>query len=109
MEYRQPGQVWELQKGLYGLKEVNMLWFEEVTMFFMDNGCQVLTGDMAAFLCHQNGQLFRLVVIHVDDITLMSTEDWLSKITKQLRARFMISKEVMGKFVYTGINVTLDE
>ena len=107
-EYRREGEVWELQKGLYGLKEASMLWFKEVTAFFKDNGGQALTGDLAAFVFHQNGQLIGLVVIHVDDITLSGEDDWLQKITAELRSRFKISKEMMGDFVYTGINVTQD-
>ena len=86
-----------------------MLWFKEVMVFFMSNGCQVLTGDLAAFVYHQNSQLTGLVVIHVDDITLTGKEEWLDSITKELRTRFKISKEVIGDFVYTGIKVMQDK
>ena len=107
-EYRTEGEVWQLLKGLYGLKEASMLWFKEVTAFFKTNNCKGLTGDLAAFVCHQDGRLVGLVVIHVDDITLTGTEAWLDSITKELRMRFKISKEVIGDFVYTGINVVQD-
>ena len=69
-EYRQQDEVWQLLKGLYGLKEASFLWFKEVTASFKTHGGQVLTGDLAAFVFHQNGQLTGLVVIHVDDITM---------------------------------------
>ena len=105
MEYRRQDEVWQLEKGLYGLKEASMLWFKEVTEFFTANGCQVLTGDLAAFVFHHDGELVGMVVIHVDDITLTGKEEWLDSITRELKVRFKISKEVMGDFIYTGINV----
>ena len=108
-EYRQEDEVWQLLKGLYGLKEASMLWFKEVTAFFKENGCQVLTGDLAAFVCHQDGQVTGLVVIHVDDITMTGKEAWLETITRELRIRFKISKELIGDFIYTGINVIQDK
>ena len=108
-EYRQQDEVWQLLKGLYGLKEASFLWFKEVTAFFKSQGGQVLTGDLAAFVFHQNGQLTGLVVIHVDDITMTGKQTWLDSITQELRQRFKISKEVIGDFIYTGINVTQDD
>ena len=37
-EYRQQDEVWQLLKGLYGLKEASFLWFKEVTAFFKIHG-----------------------------------------------------------------------
>jgi len=46
-EFRKPGVVWRLKKGLYGLKEAARLWFEELTKHLEKQGSKPLIGDPA--------------------------------------------------------------
>jgi len=49
-EFKKPGRVWRLRKGLYGLREASRLWFEELSAYLEQKGGQKLLGDDAVFL-----------------------------------------------------------
>jgi hypothetical protein len=67
-EFKKPGQVWRLRKGLYGLREASRLWFEEFSADLKEKGGQKLFGDEAVFLFFRNGEICGIVCVHVDDI-----------------------------------------
>ncbi len=49
-EFKKPGRVWRLRKGLYGLHEASRLWFEELSAYLETRGSQKMLGDDAVFL-----------------------------------------------------------
>jgi hypothetical protein len=67
-EFKKPGVVWKLLKGLYGLKEAARLWYDKLTKTMLEAGGQRLIGDPACFLFFENGQWIGFVMVHVDDI-----------------------------------------
>ncbi len=53
-EFKKPGTVWRLNKGLYGLKEAARLWYDELVERLQRSGGQKLTGDSACIVFHDN-------------------------------------------------------
>ena len=77
-EFRKPGVVWRLMKGLYGLKEAARLWYDELLEALQRNGGRRLTGDSACILFYnQDGKFIGFVIIHVDDIIISGEEKFV--------------------------------
>jgi len=74
-EYKKPGVIWKLKKGLYGLKEASRLWYEELSDDLEKHGGVKITGDPGCFLFHHNGEFVAFVLLHVDDIFISGEDD----------------------------------
>jgi len=102
-EFKKPGVVWKLLKGLYGLKEAARLWYDKLTKALIAAGAQRLIGDPACFLFFENEEWIGFVMVHVDDIIPGGTQEFIEMITTTLRTQFKISKDQARKFTYIGM------
>ena len=102
-EFKKPGVVWKLLKGLYGLKEAARLWYDKLTKAMLEAGGQRLIGDPACFLFFKKGQWIGFVMVHVDDIIPGGTPEFCEMIMTTLRTQFKISKDQVRKFTYIGM------
>jgi hypothetical protein len=101
-EFKKPGTVWSLNKGLYGLKEAARLWYKELVERLQQNGGQKLTGDSACIVFHDDQKkLIGFVIIHVDDIIISGTQKFVDWIVAIIKRRFKVSKDQLDKFTYT--------
>jgi len=107
-EFKKPGMVWRLRKGLYGLREASRLWFEELSADLEKKGGQKLLGDEAVFLFFRNGEICGIVCVHVDDIIAAGDDIFHREIVDEIKRRFKISKDQEGTFTYTGMAVWTD-
>ena len=99
-EFRKSGVVWKLKKGMYGLTEGARLWYDELSKALEAAGGRKLTGDPACFLFHQNGKFIGFGMVHVDDIILSGTPEFMKMMGDTLKAKFRISKNQYKKFSY---------
>jgi len=102
-EFRKPGVVWKLLKGLYGLKEAARLWYDKLTKALIEVGGQKLIGDPACYLFFENGVWVGFVMIHVDNIIPGGSPEFTEMIMDTLRTQFKISKDQARKFTYIGM------
>ena len=107
-EFRKPGVIWRLKKGLYGIKEGARLWYDKLSKTLLAAGGRKLTGDPACFVFHTNGKFSGYAMIHVDDIITGGTPEFLKMISNLLRTEFKISKEQSNKFSYIGMAIRTD-
>jgi len=108
-EFRKPGVVWRLKKGLYGLKEAARLWFEELTKDLEKQGGKPLVGDPACLIFHEDGRFVAFALIHVDDILIGGEEEYTNNLMGKVKERFKVSKDQLDKFVYTGMSIRTDD
>jgi hypothetical protein len=108
-EFRKPGVVWRLRKGLYGLKEAARLWFEELTKDLEKQGGKPLVGDPACLIFHEDGRFVAFALIHVDDILIGGEEEYTNNLMSKVKERFKVSKDQLDKFVYTGMSIRTDD
>jgi len=108
-EFKKPGTVWRLNKGLYGLKEAARLWYDELVERLQRSGGQKLTGDSACIVFHDHQKkLIGFVIIHVDDIIISGTQKFVDWIVAIIKRRFKVSKDQLDKFTYTGMSIRKD-
>jgi len=104
-----PGTVWKLKKGLYGLKEAARKWYDELSTELIKMGRQKLVGDPGCFIFHRDGKFVGFVVIHVDDIIIAGTPEFVLETVGKLKERFRVSKDQIESFIYTGMAIRSDK
>lgn len=62
-------QVCKLQKSLYGLKQANKKWYEELTTLLLSQGYKQSNSDYSLFTCARN-EKFTVLLVYVDDVIL---------------------------------------
>nr|GEX19169.1 hypothetical protein [Tanacetum cinerariifolium] len=67
-----PIHVYKLKKVLYGLKQAPRAWYDELSMFLLQNGFFKGTIDLTLFTRHFNDNIL-VVQVYVDDIIFGST------------------------------------
>jgi len=107
-EYRKPGIVWKLKKGLYGLREASRLWYDELVEDLESHGGKKLTGDPGCLVFHREEEFLGFVLIHVDDIYTSSEDDFQDDLVNKIKTRFKVSKDQAKNFTYTGVAVRTD-
>jgi hypothetical protein len=108
-EIAMPGTVWKLKKGLYGLKEAARLWYDEILAELIRQGGHKLVGDPACVVFHVNGTFIGFVIIHVDDIIIGGTPEFVLEMVLHIKARFRVSKDQVERFIYTGMAIRSDK
>jgi len=107
-EYKKPGVVWKLRKGLYGLKEASRLWYDELSQDLKKHGGEQLTGDPAVFVFHKDGELQGFAVIHVNDVFISGEQVFTDDLVEKIKKRFRVSKDQIKNFTYTGMSIRSD-
>jgi len=107
-EFKRPGYVWRLRKGLYGLRGASRLWYEELSKDLEARGGKKMIGEPACFLFHKDGKFVGAILIHVDDIIATGDEWFQRNIFDGIKKRFKISKNQEDSFTYTGMAIWTD-
>jgi len=69
LTFIQPGQVFKLQKGLYGFKKANREWFAKLSSFLRSIGYTQSMNDHSLSINSSKGS-FTTLLVYVDDIIL---------------------------------------
>nr|GEV53407.1 copia protein [Tanacetum cinerariifolium] len=68
-----PNKVYKVEKALYGLHQAPRAWYENLSMYLLDNGFHKGKIDKTLFIRRQKDDIF-LVQVYVDDIIFGSTK-----------------------------------
>ena len=93
-----PGQVCELQRSLYGLKQASRQWNIKLTKFLVSKGFKQSRSDYSLFTKKMNG-LYTFVLVYVDDL-LISGDDQSSvaAIKSHLHTTFTIKDLGLARY-----------
>nr|GEY95464.1 copia protein [Tanacetum cinerariifolium] len=83
-----PSHNYKLKKALYGLKQAPMSWYDELSMFLLQNHFFKGTIDPTLFIRHFDDDIL-VVQVYVDDIIFGSTHPRKEQI-KPLRVRALV-------------------
>lgn len=99
---KNPKQVFQLLKGLYGLKQASRLWNEKLIKVFNEAGLQVCRTE-SGVLFARSGTNLCLINLHVDDYCIATgDEDLRVKIEKVMAKNFKVTP--LGELrLYLGI------
>lgn len=103
------GKVCRLRKALYGLKQAGRQWFLTLKATLEDIGfaCHH-SGDVSIFVHRRRGGDIEILVVYVDDLTMMGNSLALINKTKEaLKGRFAL-KDLGELKHYLGIRITRD-
>nr|GFA33077.1 copia protein [Tanacetum cinerariifolium] len=93
-----PSHVYKLKKALYGLKKAPRAWYDELSMFLLQNHFFKSTINPTLFIrCFQDGIL--VVHVYVDDIIFGSTHPrYIQLFFDLMKSRFEMS--MMGEMTF---------
>nr|GEZ32418.1 retrovirus-related Pol polyprotein from transposon TNT 1-94 [Tanacetum cinerariifolium] len=93
-----PGQVYKLNKSLYGLKQASRQWNQELTRFLVEKGYEQSKQDYYLFVKVQ-GDLFKAALVYVDDVLITSnTLIEIDSLKKSLDDKFTIKDLGLAKY-----------
>nr|GEZ91442.1 hypothetical protein [Tanacetum cinerariifolium] len=99
-----PSYVYKLKKALYGLKQAPRAWYEELSMFLLQNHCFKGTIDPTLLIRRFYGDIL-VVQVYVDDIIFGSTHHrYIQLFSDLMKIRFEISMMGEMKF-FLGLQV----
>ena len=106
-EYAVEGQVWKLNRCIYGLNDAPRSWYDRVKQVLIDLGGKKSKYDNALFCWYtEEGSLEGTMVLHVDDFEFCGTKAWEERVIKSICETFVISSYQQGTFKYVGLNVS---
>lgn len=83
--------VWELQRGLYGMKQGGLVWNRTMNQAMLSWGFTRLKCEHCIYYCHTDLGVL-LVAIHVDDFfTIGSSKAVITDFKSQLRIKWTVS------------------
>jgi hypothetical protein len=100
------GQLYKLQKALYGLTEAPRQWFLAYRMELIKIGfvpCQLLP---AVFYYRENGQLLIVLALHVDDGLMTVCPKESPRVLARCKAKFEYSTWDTDNFRFTGRHIS---
>nr|GFB79764.1 copia protein [Tanacetum cinerariifolium] len=93
-----PSHVYKLKKALYGLKQAPKAWYDELSMFLLQNHFFKGTIDMMLFIRHFHKDIL-VVQVYVDDIIFGSTHPrYIQLFSDLMKSRFKMS--MMGEMTF---------
>ncbi|GJY88088.1 putative ribonuclease H-like domain-containing protein [Tanacetum coccineum] len=93
-----PNRVYKVEKSLYGLHQAPRAWYETLSIYLLDNGCQRGKNDKTLFIKRHKGDIL-LVQVYVDDIIFGSTKKELCiAFEKLIHEKFQMSS--MGELTF---------
>nr|GEY36560.1 copia protein [Tanacetum cinerariifolium] len=100
-----PSHVYKLKKALYGLKQAPRTWYDEMSMFLLQNGFSKGIIDLTLFAKRFDNDIL-VVQVYVDDIIFGSTNPRYSTLFSNLmKSRFEMS--MMGEMTFfLGLQVS---
>lgn len=73
MKASKPGQVCQLQRSLYDLKQASRQWYARLSTFLISQGYHQSVSDYSLFTMHQ-GSSITVLVVYVDGIVLSGND-----------------------------------
>ncbi len=83
------------------MKEAARKWYDELSTELIKMGGQKLVGEPGCFIFHKDGKFVGFVIIHVDDIIIARTAEFVHETVGKLKARFRVLKDQVHSFIYT--------
>ncbi|GJE99425.1 hypothetical protein PsYK624_156870 [Phanerochaete sordida] len=103
------GKVCRLRKAIYGLKQAGRQWFLTLRACLEELGfvCRD-SGDVSIFVHHRHGGDIEILVVYVDDLTMMGNSlDLITRTKEALKGKFKL-KDLGELKHYLGIRITRD-
>ena len=101
------GKVCKVERALYGLKQSGREWGFEAADALIANGYEQCRADPCVFRKMVDGEVVGLIVIYVDDIMVVASEQEREELLASLRKRFPVKD--LGKCTwYDGIGIETD-
>ena len=92
-------------KGIPGSKDAGLLWFEQLSRFFLEQGFHQLKSSKCVFVKHDEEHGFAFVIAYVDDLIIAGEQiEWVHN---ALREKFDIKISALSWFL--GINFSWNE
>ena len=97
--------VWLLKKALYGLNDAARVWYLKVKETMFQFGAVKSKFDESVFFWKESDKLVGAAACHVDDFLLFGKRDFIEKIAKNLKDKFLVSSENESAFKYLGLEL----
>ena len=99
-----PGQVYKLERSLYGLKQASRQWNVELTKFLLQQGFLQSKSDYSLFTKASAGH-FTFILVYVDDLLIAGDDDHsIAAIKAKLHEAFTI-KDLGHARYFLGIEI----
>ena len=105
-EAEETGKLWLLKKCVYGLADASLQWYRRVDCM-LALGARVFKQDPAVFFwIDREGVVQGVLAVHVDDFLFGGTEAFEKRVMENVRKEFLVGKEEISCFQYTGMNIS---
>ena len=104
-EIRLEGELWLLNKCLYGLKDASRKWYLKVVDKLKKLDFQTSHYDSGLFYLLKDNKLIGIVALHVDDFLHAGTPYFNKTIMPQVLSCFKVGKSESRDFMYTGFHL----
>jgi hypothetical protein len=98
-------QIVRLQRGMYGLKQSALLWYNDLKASLKDLGFEPIEADPCVFV---NSVTFGIIVVYVDDIILITKDTSAMATLKQRLFACYKARDLGPISFYLGIRVRRD-
>ena len=103
------GKIWKLRVSLYGLQDASLRFHWKVRTAFKQMGLEQSKLDPAVFYQRNNkGEVTGIIGSHVDDFMIAGTDEWTSKMVKEIGDKFELGTVEKDNFLYCGHRVVQD-
>jgi len=100
-----PGQVYKLQRSLYGLKQASRQWNLELTKFLTGKGFVQSKSDYSLFSWHHSDH-YIFVLVYVDDLLITgNTLDGIAQLKQSLHSAYTIKDLGLARY-FLGIEIS---
>ena len=99
------GQLWKLNKTVYGLCDAARAWYLRVKQELLSLGVKMSSYDSAIFSWVHHGNVEGLICVYVDDFLWVGTHLFETKIVERISGLFNIGTYESGTFKYVGLNI----
>ena len=110
------GQVWRLNKTVYGLCDASRAWYDRVRDELVKLGVKECPVDKAIFFWYTSAGLEGIICLYVDDFLYTGSDRFVECIIKKLMSIFKIGSTGTDNFTYVGYRlntyndgITLDQ
>ena len=102
-------KIWKLNKCVYGLADAPREFYLRLTSELDKLGSTSSSLDKALFTWQSEGELYGIMLIHVDDLLFGGTSKFRKDVIDPLCAIFKIRSEQTQCFTYIGLQLTQHE
>ena len=100
------GQIWKLNKCVYGLTDASRVWYLSVKEELVKLGMKPSVHDEAIFTFKIDNKLHGLVSTHVDDFCWAGSKQFENAVIDGVRKAFKVKPEDKHSFKYLGLHLS---